>query len=135
MVLKVQVTALSSYEEKEEQFREEVTLLSWRDSTWFLLIYCYKCKRLLQVSLLRKQFFHSISPGGLAGDRRGVVPASGFSFSVEQIWRIIKENKDLDLPAHKVYICVNIGGRIGWFFGRLNHFILFSSGHGCHCAL
>uniref|UniRef100_A0A5B7BVP3 Putative Root hair defective 3 GTP-binding protein (RHD3) isoform 2 n=1 Tax=Davidia involucrata TaxID=16924 RepID=A0A5B7BVP3_DAVIN len=75
----VEVTALSSYEEKEEQFKE-------------------------QVAQLRQRFFHSISPGGLAGDRRGVVPASGFSFSAQQIWKIIKENKDLDLPAHKVMV-------------------------------
>ncbi|KAL2243237.1 protein ROOT HAIR DEFECTIVE 3 homolog 1 [Sesamum indicum] len=75
----VQVVALSSFEEKEEQFRE-------------------------QVAGLRQRFFHSIAPGGLAGDRRGVVPASGFSFSAEQIWKVIKENKDLDLPAHKVMV-------------------------------
>ncbi|KAM2173165.1 hypothetical protein ACFX1R_038033 [Malus domestica] len=52
----------------------------------------------------RDGIFHSISPGGLAGDRRGVVPASGFSFSALQIWKVIKENKDLDLPAHKVMV-------------------------------
>lgn len=56
----------------------------------------------MQVAQLRQRFFHSISPGGLAGDRQGVVPASGFSFSARQMWKIIKENKDLDLPAHKV---------------------------------
>ncbi|XP_052181348.1 protein ROOT HAIR DEFECTIVE 3-like [Diospyros lotus] len=75
----VEVVALSSYEEKEEQFRE-------------------------QVASLRQRFFHSIAPGGLAGDRRGVVPASGFAFSSQQIWKVIKENKDLDLPAHKVMV-------------------------------
>lgn len=75
----VEVTALSSYEEKEEQFKE-------------------------QVAELRQRFSHSISPGRLAGDRQGVVPASGFSFSAQQIWRVIKENKDLDLPAHKVMV-------------------------------
>ncbi|MED6123013.1 Cell wall protein rhd3 [Stylosanthes scabra] len=75
----VEVTALSSYEEKEEQFKE-------------------------QVANLRQRFQHSIAPGGLAGDRRGVVPASGFSFSAQQMWKIIKENKDLDLPAHKVMV-------------------------------
>ncbi|BBH01316.1 Root hair defective 3 GTP-binding protein [Prunus dulcis] len=74
--VKVEVVALSSYEEKEEKFKEEV-------------------------AQLRQRFFHSISPGGLAGDRRGVVPATGFSFSAQQIWKVIKENKDLDLPAHK----------------------------------
>ncbi|KAK8584866.1 hypothetical protein V6N13_138811 [Hibiscus sabdariffa] len=75
----VEVVALSSYEEKEEQFKE-------------------------QVANLRQRFFHSIAPGGIAGDRRGVVPASGFSFSAQQIWKVIKENKDLDLPAHKVMV-------------------------------
>ncbi|XP_043721814.1 protein ROOT HAIR DEFECTIVE 3-like [Telopea speciosissima] len=75
----VEVVALSSFEEKEEQFKE-------------------------QVASLRQRFFHSIAPGGLAGDRRGVVPASGFSFSAQQMWKIIKENKDLDLPAHKVMV-------------------------------
>ncbi|XP_073109718.1 protein ROOT HAIR DEFECTIVE 3 isoform X2 [Elaeis guineensis] len=75
----VEVTALSSYEEKEEQFKA-------------------------QVALLRRRFFHSIAPGGLAGDRRGVIPASGFSFSAQQIWKSIRENKDLDLPAHRVMV-------------------------------
>ncbi|XP_058069007.1 protein ROOT HAIR DEFECTIVE 3-like isoform X2 [Magnolia sinica] len=75
----VEVVALSSYEEKEELFKE-------------------------QVASLRQRFFHSIAPGGLAGDRRAVVPASGFSFSAQEIWKIIKENKDLDLPAHKVMV-------------------------------
>ncbi|ONK65010.1 uncharacterized protein A4U43_C07F32540 [Asparagus officinalis] len=75
----VEVTALSSFEEKEEQFIE-------------------------QVKQLRQRFHHSIAPGGLAGDRRGVVPASGFSFSAQEIWKVIRENKDLDLPAHKVMV-------------------------------
>lgn len=56
----------------------------------------------MKVANLRQRFYHSIAPGGLAGDRRGVVPASGFSFSAQQIWQVIKENRDLDLPAHKV---------------------------------
>ncbi|GLU22410.1 hypothetical protein SLE2022_384880 [Rubroshorea leprosula] len=75
----VEVVALSSFEEKEEQFRE-------------------------QVANLRQRFYYSIAPGGLAGDQRDVVPASGFSFSAEQIWKVIKENRDLDLPAHKVMV-------------------------------
>lgn len=75
----VEVVALSSYEDKEKVFKQEV-------------------------AELRQRFFHSISPGGLAGDRRGVVPASGFSFSSQEIWKVIKENRDLDLPAHKVMV-------------------------------
>lgn len=62
---------------------------------------------MFKVASLRQRFNHSINPGGLAGDRRGVVPASGFSFSAQQMWKVIKENKDLDLPAHKVKL-VNI---------------------------
>ncbi|KAL6282849.1 hypothetical protein ACE6H2_013778 [Prunus campanulata] len=85
-IQKVEVVALPSYEEKEEKFKEEVTPL------------------LSGVAQLRQRFFHSISPGGLSGDRRGVVPATGFSFSARQIWKVIKENKDLDLPAHKVMV-------------------------------
>ncbi|XP_031476366.1 protein ROOT HAIR DEFECTIVE 3 homolog 2-like isoform X2 [Nymphaea colorata] len=76
---RVEVTALSSYEEKEDQFKE-------------------------QVANLRQRFYHSIAPGGLAGDRQAVIPSSAFSFSVQQIWKIIQENKDLDLPAHKVMV-------------------------------
>uniref|UniRef100_A0A1S4E2A1 Protein ROOT HAIR DEFECTIVE 3 homolog n=1 Tax=Cucumis melo TaxID=3656 RepID=A0A1S4E2A1_CUCME len=75
----VEIFALSSYEEKERKFKEEV-------------------------AQLRQRFFRSISPGGIAGDRRGVIPASGFSFSAQQIWKVIKENKDLNLPAHKVMV-------------------------------
>ena len=45
---------------------------------------------------LRKKFSKSIEAGGLAADRRGVVPASGFSLSVQEIWKVIKENKDLN---------------------------------------
>lgn len=52
----------------------------------------------------RQRFFHSISPGGLAGDRKDVQPASGFPLRAEQIWKTIKENKDLDLPAMEVMI-------------------------------
>lgn len=62
----------------------------------------------MQVAQLRQRFLHSISPGGLAGDRRGVVPGSGFSFSAHQIWKVIKENKDLDLPAHKVHLVSSV---------------------------
>ncbi|KAL3701860.1 hypothetical protein R1sor_019882 [Riccia sorocarpa] len=75
----VEVTALANFEEKPELFEE-------------------------QVSELRERFNNSIQPGGLAGDRRGVVPGSAFRISISDIWKIIKENKDLDLPAHKVMV-------------------------------
>lgn len=75
----VEVTALSNYEEREEKFLEEVRQLETR-------------------------FQNSVAPGGLAGDRRAVVPGTGFPFSAHEIWKVIKENKDLDLPAHKVMV-------------------------------
>lgn len=71
----------------------------WLYYALFLIFSIYISHK--KVANLRQRFFHSIAPGGLAGDRRGVVPASGFSFSAQQIWKVIKENKDLDLPAHK----------------------------------
>jgi hypothetical protein len=58
----------------------------------------------MQVGQLRQRFYHSIAPGGLAADRRGVIPASGFSLSALQIWEVIRENKDLNLPAHEVIL-------------------------------
>lgn len=71
---------------------------------------------LIQVAQLRQRFFHSIAPGGLAGDRRAVIPSSGFSFSAQQIWKVIKENRDLDLPAHKVTHCsCSLIDRSVWF--------------------
>lgn len=63
----------------------------------------YHIVTFIQVAQLRQRFYHSIAPGGLAGDRRGVVPASAFSISAQHIWKVIRENKDLDLPAHKVF--------------------------------
>lgn len=85
---------------------------------------------------LRQRFFHSIAPNGLAGDRRGVVPASGFSFSAQQIWEVIKENKDLDLPAHKVnFLTINFV-----FFKTFKKFLDVKvpatfTGDGCHCKM
>ncbi|PWA75213.1 protein ROOT HAIR DEFECTIVE 3 [Artemisia annua] len=75
----IQFVGLSNYEDKEDQFKEEV-------------------------AMLRKRFFKSTEAGCLAGDRQGVIPASGFSFSAQQIWKVIKENKDLDLPSHKAMV-------------------------------
>ncbi|XP_061957373.1 protein ROOT HAIR DEFECTIVE 3 homolog 2-like [Populus nigra] len=43
-----------------------------------------------------RQWLHSISPA--------VQPASGFPLRAEQIWKTIKENKDLDLPAMEVMV-------------------------------
>jgi len=53
----------------------------------------------IQVSELRKRLYHKIAHGGLAV----AVPASAFSISAHHIWEVIRENKDLDLPAHKVF--------------------------------
>ncbi|KAG5223388.1 protein ROOT HAIR DEFECTIVE [Salix suchowensis] len=76
---KVEITALPNYEYQKDEFKAKV-------------------------DRLRQRFFHSISPGGLAGDRKDVQPASEFSLRVEQIWKTIKENKDLDLPAMEVMV-------------------------------
>ncbi|KAJ6375209.1 hypothetical protein OIU77_000226, partial [Salix suchowensis] len=56
-----------------------------------------------KVAQLRQQFVHSTCPGGLVGDRKKVKSAS-FSIYAEDIWKTIKENKDLDLPSIKVMV-------------------------------
>ncbi|KAL3575595.1 hypothetical protein D5086_023696 [Populus alba] len=71
----VEIAALSSYEFEEENFKE-------------------------QVARLRQRF---ISPGGLT-DQREAEPSSGFFIRAEKIWKTIKDNKDLDLPALKVMV-------------------------------
>ncbi|CAK7336934.1 unnamed protein product [Dovyalis caffra] len=73
----VEITALSSYEFEEEKFKE-------------------------QVAYLRQRF---ISPR-VTGDWWEVEPASGFLIRAENIWKTIKDNKDLDLPALKVMVAV-----------------------------
>ncbi|KAI5332211.1 hypothetical protein L3X38_022340 [Prunus dulcis] len=77
-------------------FSEEVVVMS---------SYEEKEKFKEEVAQLRLRLSHSISPG-----------ASGFSFSAQQIWKVIKENKDLDLPAHKVMVatvrCEEIANQI-----------------------
>ncbi|KAJ6417922.1 hypothetical protein OIU84_001329 [Salix udensis] len=77
--MKVEITALPNYEYQKDEFKAKV-------------------------DRLRQRFFNSISPGGLAGDRKDVQPASEFSLRAEQIWKTIKENKDLDLPAMEVMV-------------------------------
>jgi hypothetical protein len=54
----------------------------------------------IQVDQLRRCINDSIAPNGRAS---AVVPASGFFKSAQEIWNVIRDNKDLDLPAHKVF--------------------------------
>ncbi|XP_035842084.1 protein ROOT HAIR DEFECTIVE 3 isoform X1 [Helianthus annuus] len=75
----VEVELLSNYEYQEKQFKEEV-------------------------AHLRLKFIQSTAPGGLNDDRRGVIPASGFSDNAQNIWKQIKENKDLDLPSQMIMV-------------------------------
>ncbi|KAF9660574.1 hypothetical protein SADUNF_SadunfUnG0010700 [Salix dunnii] len=72
----VEITTLSSYEFEEKNFKK-------------------------QVDLLRQRF---ICPRGLTGDKNEAEPASGFLVHAEKIWKTIKDNKDLDLPALKVMV-------------------------------
>ncbi|KAA8541377.1 hypothetical protein F0562_025353 [Nyssa sinensis] len=71
----VEIVALSSFKHNLKQFKEEV-------------------------ASLRQRIIDSVA----LGDRKDIVPASDFSFSAKQKWKDIKENKDLDLPAHTVMV-------------------------------
>ncbi|XP_021827159.1 protein ROOT HAIR DEFECTIVE 3 homolog 1-like isoform X1 [Prunus avium] len=72
----VEVVALSNYEDKEDTFKAEV---AW----------------------MRQKFFHE---NKLAGDQQAVVPAAGFSLSLQEIWEKIKKDRDLDIPCIKVMV-------------------------------
>ncbi|KAJ6386682.1 hypothetical protein OIU78_016584 [Salix suchowensis] len=74
----VEIVALSSYEFEEKNFKE-------------------------QVAHLRQRF---ICPRDLTSDKREAEPASGFFIHAEKIWKTIKDNKDLDLPALKVMVAI-----------------------------
>ncbi|XP_044340864.1 protein ROOT HAIR DEFECTIVE 3-like isoform X2 [Triticum aestivum] len=65
-----------------------------------------------QVSTLRNWFRKSIGHAGPSGNQHGVVPASGFSYSTNEIWKCIKEDKDLNLPKHKVMVATVRCGQI-----------------------
>lgn len=75
----IRVEALAHYKFQNEEFKKEM-------------------------AILRKKVSESIEAGGLAGDRQGVVAASGFSLSAQKMWTSIKNNKNLDLPAHNVMV-------------------------------
>ncbi|KAE9453498.1 hypothetical protein C3L33_14610, partial [Rhododendron williamsianum] len=75
----IEVEGLPNFMERKEQFKE-------------------------QVENLRQRFNNSIAPGGLSGDRLDTSPGSDFSFSAQEIWKTIKEDRELDLPKHAVMI-------------------------------
>ncbi|KAM1688641.1 hypothetical protein FF2_035890 [Malus domestica] len=75
----VHVVGLSNYEFLKEKFEEEV-------------------------AQLKQRLVNSTSSGSLPGYRRRAVPASAFSLMIQQIWKEIKQNKDLDLPSQRVMV-------------------------------
>ncbi|XP_024373981.2 protein ROOT HAIR DEFECTIVE 3 homolog 2-like [Physcomitrium patens] len=75
----VRVTSLPNYEDRREEFMEEV-------------------------AELRKGFQNSTEKGGLAADRSCAVHITSFPFNIEKIWFKIAEEKDLDLPTHKIMV-------------------------------
>ncbi|GJU59885.1 protein root hair defective 3 [Tanacetum coccineum] len=90
---------------KTEIYIEWSTIVYMRSAVEALAHYRYEKEEFeKEVAIFRNKFFKSIEAGGLAGDRRGAVPASAFSVSVQKMWKVIKVNKDLDLPAHKEWL-------------------------------
>ncbi|KAK4773463.1 hypothetical protein SAY87_028482 [Trapa incisa] len=73
------VVALSNYQREENEFKE-------------------------QVLSLKRRIFDSITSGELAGDRNETVPGSAFSRSALKIWELIKQDKNLDLPALNIMV-------------------------------
>ncbi|PIA38160.1 hypothetical protein AQUCO_02800068v1 [Aquilegia coerulea] len=75
----VEVIALSNYEDKKELFKDEVVSL-------------------------KQRYIDSIASGVHSEGRRDRVPASAFSLSAQEIWKVIKENKDLNLASNKILV-------------------------------
>ena len=79
-VFDVRFIALPSYEMAEESFLEEV---GW----------------------LRAKLASPISAGGMSPEgSENTIPAPGLSTSMREIWSVVKANKDLDLPTHRVMV-------------------------------
>ncbi|KAL7191396.1 hypothetical protein ACSBR2_023466 [Camellia fascicularis] len=57
-----------------------------------------------KVAGLTQKFHQSIVPDVLDGDRGGVADGSSFSCNAQLLWKKIKEDKDLDLPDHKIMV-------------------------------
>ena len=76
-VFSLNFTSLPNYEEKEEEFEAEAVLL-------------------------RSRFKRSSDECYLPSETS--VPGSALSMSVDRIWKIIQEDKNLDLPAHRVMV-------------------------------
>lgn len=58
-----------------------------------------------EVADLSKRFKDRAAPDALcAPEPCAAVPGDGFVLSVRSLWQSVSENKDLDLPAHKVMV-------------------------------
>ncbi|KAI6671787.1 hypothetical protein NL676_006672 [Syzygium grande] len=81
---------------REKMCRRYGTRFLSHKHTWKLLSVIFLMSSLL-LSLIMKT-----GKSNLKRRRsKGVFPASGFSFSAQQMWKVIKEYKDLDLPAYE----------------------------------
>lgn len=75
----VKYSALSNFEEREEDFRAEAVML-------------------------RRRFTEDESPDSLVRVSSEKVPGNAVMLSMAKVWEVIKDNKDLNLPAHRVMV-------------------------------
>ncbi|KAI4354131.1 hypothetical protein L6164_003027 [Bauhinia variegata] len=87
-IFKIEVVFLPNYENRQAEFK-------------------------LKVKELKGRFVNSTAPGGVADSGEGKEAASGFVISVQNIWKDIMENKDLNLPAHKILVAKTRSEQIG----------------------
>mmetsp|Transcript_24742 Transcript_24742/g.29954 ORF Transcript_24742/g.29954 Transcript_24742/m.29954 type:complete len:815 (+) Transcript_24742:16-2460(+) len=71
--------SLPNYEEREELFRAETCML-------------------------RERFASEDEDAFIAEGSTTSVPIDGLSYSMNSMWQAVRDNKDLDLPAHKVMV-------------------------------
>ena len=53
---------------------------------------------------MRERFFVDEEASSSTNDASAAVPASGLAVSLREAWRAVRENRDLDLPAHGVMV-------------------------------
>ncbi|KAI4354118.1 hypothetical protein L6164_003017 [Bauhinia variegata] len=95
-IFKIEVVFLPNYEDRQAEFKLKIIYFGVKE--------------------LKGRFVNSTAAGGVADSEEGKGAASGFVISVENIWKDIMENKDLNLPAHKILAakirCEQIGNEV-----------------------
>ena len=82
----VRFTSLPNYEERPEEFAAECVVMR--------KLFSPDCSECL----------YTWPPAVSSGEGGGRIPGDAFFYSASQIWDMVRSNKDLDLPAHRIMV-------------------------------